>query len=114
MGSCCGGKNAGKPISWPRYLAGLTVFCGYHGAVLGTLAAASLPFPRLRQVRDFHAQVFRNDLREIVAREDINVGAAGRTRWAAFHPDEEACVVDVTPLHGQHAGQTPAGGAAAG
>ena len=28
MGRCCGGKNAGKPITVPRYLAGLGVFCG--------------------------------------------------------------------------------------
>ncbi len=73
MGRCCGGKNAGKPISRTRYLAGLTVFGVYHGAIATLLHAAALPFPHLRKVRDFHRQVAGTDLGEILQREDINI-----------------------------------------
>lgn len=77
MGRCCGGKNAGKPISWGRYMAGLTVFCGYHGAIGTVLHAAALPFPDLRRVRDFHRQVCLQDLKEILRLQDINLGGRG-------------------------------------
>jgi hypothetical protein len=73
MAECCGGKNAGKPISLPRYLAGLSVFLGYHGAMRVLLAGASVPFPALRKVRDFHGKVFKTDLGEILRLEDINL-----------------------------------------
>ena len=75
MGRCCGGKNAGKPISLPRYLAGLGVFCTYHTAVAALLRVAELPRPDLRRVRDFHGQLFRTELKEILAREGINEDA---------------------------------------
>jgi hypothetical protein len=54
MADCCGGKNAGKPISLPRYLAGLGVFFAYHGTICATLHVAAIPMKRLRKVRDFH------------------------------------------------------------
>ena len=73
MATCCGGKNAGKPISTPRYLAGLSVFLGYHGSMRALLVAASVPIPALRRVRDFHKDVFYTDLKEILALEDINL-----------------------------------------
>ncbi len=73
MGRCCGGKNAGKPISVKRYLLGLFVFGTYHGGITTLLHAAALPFPRLRTVRDFHKAVMMRDLREVLSREDINI-----------------------------------------
>jgi len=73
MANCCGGKNAGKPISWKRYLAGLSVFVGYHGAVLTSLHALAIPFKELRKVRDFQRKVFLSELKEILQLEDINV-----------------------------------------
>ena len=90
MGRCCGGKNAGKPISWGRYAAGLGVFVGYHGAVGTLLHAAAIPVPALRKVRDFHRQVCLTELAEILAREDIHVGPASS-------PAEEACPLDAQP-----------------
>lgn len=76
MGRCCGGKNAGKPISWGRYLTGVGVFCAYHGTVGAVLHAAAVPVPALRKVRDFHREVSLRDLGEILRREDIVVGRA--------------------------------------
>lgn len=73
MANCCGGKNAGKPISWPRYLAGVAVFFAYHGAVSVALHAASVPRPRWRQVRDFHRRVFFTEGVEVLRRHNINV-----------------------------------------
>ncbi|MSQ82925.1 MAG: hypothetical protein EXR77_08415 [Myxococcales bacterium] len=91
MGRCCGGKNAGKPISWGRYAAGLGVFCTYHGAIGAVLHVAAVPVPALRKVRDFHWQVATTDLREILRRRDINVGDRPLTDAS----DEPAC--DVPP-----------------
>ena len=73
MATCCGGKNAGKPIGKGRYLAGLSVFLGYHGGMRVLLSAASVVMPDLKKVRDFHKDVFRTDLKEILALEDINL-----------------------------------------
>ncbi len=74
MARCCGGKNAGKPITVPRYLAGLGVFVGYHSAVAIGLHAVCLPVRRLRHVRDFHRTVFKDELKDILSRDGINVG----------------------------------------
>lgn len=94
MGRCCGGKNAGIPISWPRYMLGLSVFLGYHGTVQAALTLAALPLRRLRHVRDFHRQLMMQDLREILDRRDMNVGAAGRAAWAeTLAEDDGACEV---------------------
>lgn len=76
MGRCCGGKNAGKPISWTRYFAGVGVFCAYHGTVGAVLHAAAVPLPALRKIRDFHREVSLRDPGEILRREDIVVGQA--------------------------------------
>lgn len=92
MANCCGGKNAGKPVSTRRYLAGLGVFVGYHGAMRVMLEAASLPFPALRKVRDFHKEVFETELKEVLALEDINLnGRLGATRDEALG---QVCAVD--------------------
>ena len=73
MANCCSGKNAGKKISWPRYMAGLFVFFGYHSTVATALHLAAIPIPRLRRVRDFHRGVFIAEGREVLRMEDINV-----------------------------------------
>ena len=74
MARCCGGKNAGKPITVPRYLAGLGVFVGYHSVVAVGLHAAAKPLPGLKRVRDFHRRLFLDELKEVVRLEDINIG----------------------------------------
>jgi hypothetical protein len=73
MANCCGGKNAGKPISWGRYAAGLGVFVGYHGAMRVLLEVAARVKPELGKVRDFHRDVFETELKEVLKLEDINV-----------------------------------------
>ncbi len=86
MGKCCGGKNAGKPISVPRYIAGLGIFCTYHTAVHALLRVAAKPIPGLAHVRDFHGQLFKDELKEILARDGVNVHGVLRTpEW------EKAC-----------------------
>lgn len=87
MAECCGGKNAGKPISLPRYLAGLGVFFAYHGTICATLHVAAVPMKRLRKVRDFHRKLFIQEGLEVLKREDINVGR--KTEVV-----EEACPVE--------------------
>ena len=89
MGRCCGGKNAGKPISLPRYIAGIGVFCTYHTAVHAMLKIASVPKPDLRKVRDFHSQLFKTELKEILAREDINLPSRLLRREEDFCPIDE-------------------------
>ena len=104
MADCCGGKNAGKPISVPRYLAGLGVFFAYHGSVSVALHALAVPMPHLRKVRDFHRQLFIQEGKEVLRREDINVGGpelSEEERGGACvvpleaHREEPSDVVDV-------------------
>ena len=91
MGRCCGGKNAGKPISWSRYALGLGVFCGYHGAIGALLHVAAVPNAGWRKVRDFHKDVCLDELRQILLRQDVNVGGV------APQPDDPSCPVDAGP-----------------
>ncbi len=90
MARCCGGKNAGKPITVPRYLAGLTVFATYHGAVLVGLHAAARVVPAIGHVRDFHRTLFKDELRQIIGREGINVGG-----WVEPVEIDEYCEIPV-------------------
>ena len=89
MGRCCGGKNAGKPISLPRYLAGVGVFCVYHTAIKAVLKVASVPRPDLKQVSEFHSTLFKVELKEILAREDINLPSRLLRREEEFCPIDE-------------------------
>lgn len=86
MGRCCGGKNAGKPISWGRYALGLGVFCTYHGAIGALLHVAAVPNKELRKVRDFHKDLCLTELREILLRQDVNVGGPMPDTEAAACP----------------------------
>ena len=95
MGKCCGGKNAGKPITYPRYLAGLSVFCAYHSGVNLLLRAAAKPFPELSKIRDFQTKVFRDELKEVLRQETINVG--GLLRPSAADPSCEVGI-EVFPI----------------
>ena len=90
MGSCCGGKNAGKPVSWPRFLAGVGVSVAYHGAVSALLHAVAIPFRRFRVVRDFQRALFMKEMREVMARVDITVQGL-RTRRPSHDPVDDAC-----------------------
>ena len=73
MANCCGGKNAGKPITLTRYLGGLGVFVGYHTGMRLFLEAACRVKPELKKVRDFHKEVFETELKEVLRLEDINL-----------------------------------------
>lgn len=96
MGRCCGGKNAGKPISITRYLTGIFVFTTYHGSVSLVLHTLAVPFRRLRKVRDFHRELMMRDLREVLAREDININGPPPV------DEEEACPIpEGAPMHPQ-------------
>ena len=99
MGRCCGGKNAGKPITVPRYLAGIGVFCAYHGAIQLLLSIASRPLPHLRDVREFQSTVFRDELKEVLRRDEIHVG--GVFNPAQHDPSCEVGIeVHAVPLEG--------------
>ena len=106
MGKCCGGKNAGKPISVPRYVAGLGVFCTYHTAVRVLLRVAAKPLPQLGVVRDFHRQLYRDELHEILRRDGVNIGGLFRVPVQADACDiggVEAFEIPVQPRPGQAA-----------
>ncbi|MBM4343168.1 MAG: hypothetical protein FJ100_07290 [Deltaproteobacteria bacterium] len=103
MGRCCGGKNAGKPISRGRYAVGLGVFCGYHGAVGALLHAAAIPVPALRKVRDFHRSIASTELKEILALRDINLNGESPA-------DAEAGVCDLDPPAADVADSAPSRG----
>jgi hypothetical protein len=99
MANCCGGKNAGQPISWLRYLAGVAVFFGYHGTVAIVLHVASIPFKRWRQVRDFHRRVFFSEAIEVLRRRDINVNgrALQAGRECGIGPERSRSGLTVMP-----------------
>ena len=76
MGRCCGGKNAGKPISTPRWYLGRGVFLGYHLAVQTLMLAIGVPSPKVRSLARFHRQYVRELWRQIRDREGIKVRLA--------------------------------------
>ncbi len=90
MARCCGGKNAGKPITVPRYLAGLAVFAGYHSVVLVGLRVAAKVKPEIAHVRDFHRNVFKDELKEVLTRDGIHVGG-----WVAPVEIDEYCAIEL-------------------
>ena len=92
MGRCCGGKNAGLPISKRRYMAGLGVFLGYHSTVAVALHALAVPIPGLRRVRDFHRRVYLTELGEVLRREDININGP-----SPLDNSEQVCEVVTLP-----------------
>jgi len=52
------------------------------------LKVAAGPIPALRRVRDFHSQLFRDELKEILAREDINLQSR------MLKQEDEFCAID--------------------
>ncbi|MCP4868117.1 MAG: hypothetical protein GY898_05310 [Proteobacteria bacterium] len=90
MARCCGGKNAGKPITVPRYLAGLAVFATYHSVVAVGLRAAARVKPEISHVRDFHRTVFKDELKEVIRRDGINVGG-----WVEPVQIDEYCAIEL-------------------
>ena len=72
MAGCCGGKNAGKPISRKRYYLGLGFFVTYHSVVHASLSMGALVNPRLRPVRAFHSEYFGHLLKEALGQEGIS------------------------------------------
>lgn len=73
MGRCCGGKNAGKPISPLRWYVGRGVFLGYHAVVQGMILSISPLSSTVRTLGRFHRQYIRELWRQIGEREGIKV-----------------------------------------
>ena len=73
MGRCCGGKNAGKPISPLRWYVGRGVFLGYHSVVQGMILSVSPFSSTVRTLGKFHRQYMRELWRQIGEREGIKV-----------------------------------------
>lgn len=87
MAGCCGGKNAGKPISKGRYLFGLSFFVTYHSMVRVALSGASLVNRRFRPVRDFHRQYYSHLLAEAWHRDGIALGKPDDSEDCALELD---------------------------
>ena len=64
------------------------MFCTYHTAIHAVLKVASVPRPDLEKVRDFHGRLFKDELKEILAREDINLPSR------LLRKEEEFCPID--------------------
>lgn len=104
MATCCGGKNAGKPISWTRYLAGCGVFFTYHSAVAAALHVAALADRRLVHVRDFHREVFLAESREVLQRRDININGPEPERGCEIALPEAVAPPSLKPVEDRLAG----------
>ncbi len=97
MAGCCGGKNAGKPITRGRYALGMAFFAAYHAAVQLALSGVGLVSPRFRPVRDFHRRYFAHLFKETCRREGISLigndcplerppeASRSRTEWPESH-----------------------------
>ena len=77
---CCGGKDAGKPITATRYAIGLFMMLGTHIAIFFAVAALALFVPRYRRLLGPYVFYFRRTFRSVLSKERILVGsgAAGR------------------------------------
>jgi len=73
MAGCCGGKNAGKPISRKRYWLGMGFFAAYHVAVQSMLSMAGAVSPRFKPVAAFHREYFRHIFSEAARREGVTL-----------------------------------------
>ena len=72
---CCGGKDAGKPITSSRYYLGLFMMLGTHIAILAAVAALSLFVPRYRRLLRPYVLYTRRTFRSVFAKERIAIGA---------------------------------------
>lgn len=86
MGRCCGGKNAGKPITPLRWYVGRGVFLGYHSVVQGMILSVSPFSSTVRTLGKFHRQYMRELWRQIAEREGIKVVATDAPDAAAPAP----------------------------
>lgn len=73
MGRCCGGKNAGQPISRSRWHIGRGIFLGYHLFVHCLMLGIGLLSPKVRKLAGFHRQYVRELWQQIRGHEGITV-----------------------------------------
>lgn len=78
MGRCCGGKNAGKPISKVRWTIGQGVFLGYHSVVQCVMLLVGLASSRVWKLAKFHRQYMRSLWHEIRGLDGIKLDVATR------------------------------------
>lgn len=70
---CCGGKNAGSPITSNRYLIGQILYLWYTGTVFAILFALSFFVKRFQNVRRFWGLYFPSTFSEIRTQKDIAI-----------------------------------------
>lgn len=80
---CCGGKDAGKPISRWRWLAGHALFLAYHVPFGGWLWARQLVQPRYRDPFDLYRHLVGETWADIRSRRGIRL-----------HDDPDDCTLD--------------------
>lgn len=83
MGRCCGGKNAGKPITQTRWHIGRGIFLGYHLFVQCLMLMIGVLSPKVRRLAEFHRQYVRELWQQISGREGIKVIVTGDLHSAA-------------------------------
>jgi hypothetical protein len=73
---CCGGKDAGKPITRSRYFFGLFMILGTHCAIFLALVLVSLVFPRYRKLLRAYYEYSLKVFRSVFQKERIVIGHA--------------------------------------
>ena len=75
---CCNKVYEERPVSRARYVAGLGLVCGAHGAFLAWIALRGLAQPRYRKLLRGYSRYSIDVIRGVWNRERILVGEAGR------------------------------------
>lgn len=92
MGRCCGGKNAGKPISRYRWVIGQVIFLGYHLFVQCLMLSVAVVSPKMRQLSAFHRQYVLELWRQIRGHEGIKVLQGVEPESADAHDEAQGTV----------------------
>ncbi|MBM4387835.1 MAG: hypothetical protein FJ088_08860 [Deltaproteobacteria bacterium] len=77
MAGCCGGKDAGKPITGRKYYIGMALFVMYHLFVQTLLLVLSLFVKKYRKITKFHRIYFSHVLDEIKSKKGITIAGRG-------------------------------------
>jgi hypothetical protein len=82
---CCNKVYEERPVSRLRYLAGLGLVCGAHGAFLAWIAARGVAQPRYRKLLRGYSRYSADVVLSVWRRERILIGAPRDQDDCALH-----------------------------
>lgn len=94
---CCNKRYEERAVSRARFVCGLVLMGGVHGAFLVLLAVASPFVPRCRKVLPGYATFTVDALRSVLRRDRIRVGRMPSVPGVS----EDACVIEDAPDLGE-------------